>query len=103
MDGQVDMDIYNPNGFGLPLTRVDWTLSVGSAQAVRGTFDLSATIPAKGTAPVAGTLHIDTASAVGVAAAVASGARNYEIKATLYFQTRLGEIAANVAHSGTLL
>lgn len=103
MDGELDMDIYNPNGFGLPLTRVDYTLSVGTAQAVRGTFELSATIPAKGTAPVSGTFRIDTASAVGVAASVASGARNYEIAATLYFQTRFGEVAASVTHNGTLL
>jgi LEA14-like dessication related protein len=103
MDGEVAMDIYNPNGFGLPLNRVDWTLSVGSAQAVRGSFEMSETIPAKGSAPVTGRLHIDVSSAVGVAAAVASGVRTYDIQATLHFQTRLGELTVAVSHRGELL
>ncbi len=103
VDGTVAMDIYNPNGFALPLRRVDWTLSVGSVQAVRGSFDLTATIPAKASAPVDGRLHIDVGSAVGVASALAQGVRSYEISATLTFQTRFGDLRADVQHQGQLL
>jgi len=103
MDGNVSMDVYNPNGFGMPLKRVEWTLSVGSAQAVRGSFELSETIPAKGSAPVEGRIHIGVGAAVGVAAAIAEGIRTYNIQATLTFQTRLGDLKANVSHQGELL
>ncbi len=103
MDGKISMDIFNPNGFALPLTQVEWTLTVGSSQAVRGSFDLTATIPAKGSAPVQGTLHIGAASAVGVAAAVAQGIRTYQVRATLHFKTRFGPITAAVVHDGELI
>ncbi len=103
MNGTVAMDIYNPNGFALPLRQVDWTLSVGSAQAVRGSFELTETIPAKASAPVTGRLHMDVAGAVGVAASLAQGVRSYQIQATLTFQTRFGDLTANVTHNGELL
>jgi LEA14-like dessication related protein len=100
--GQVAMDVYNPNGFGIPLTRVDWSLSVGSAQAVSGSFDLSETIPAKASAPVMGSLRIDASSAIGVASQLAAGARTYTLRGTLHFQTRFGNLSVDIAGEGEL-
>jgi hypothetical protein len=70
---------------------------------VRGSFELSETIPAKASAPVEGRIHIGVGAAVGVAAAIAEGIRTYNIQATLTFQTRLGDLKANVRHQGELL
>lgn len=100
--GEVAMDVYNPNGFGLPLTRVDWSLSVGSARAVSGTFKLSDTIPAKASLPVLGSLTIDAASAIDVAAQLAAGARTYTLRGTLHFQTRFGNLSVDISGEGDI-
>lgn len=102
MTGKVGMDIYNPNAFGLPLTRVEWTLSVGNAKAVSGAFDLSDTIPAKASAPVEGSLRVDATSAIAVAAQLASGERTYTIQGRLHFQTRFGNLSVDIAGQGEI-
>jgi LEA14-like dessication related protein len=100
--GELGMDVYNPNGFGLPLTRVDWSLSVGSAKAVSGSFKLSDTVPAKASVPVVGSLTIDAASAIGVASELASGVRTYTLRGTLHFQTRFGNLSVDIAGQGEI-
>jgi LEA14-like dessication related protein len=100
MRGQVDLDVFNPNGFGVPLSRVDWELSIGTVTAMTGSFSLSAEIPAKATAPVSVDLHIDARDAIAVARSIGLGERNYTLRAVLHFSTRVGPIDVEVAHSG---
>src|SRR5690606_19581594 len=57
--GELHVDVMNPNSFGVPLSGIDWTLSIGGSRAVTGTVQLSQTIPAKGVAPVVTSLAID--------------------------------------------
>lgn len=92
----------NPNGFGVPLSGIDWQLSIGGARAVTGTVQLSQEIPAKAVAPVVTTLSISSGDALTVASAIASGARDYRVDVKLHFSTRVGPIDVEVNHAGQL-
>lgn len=100
MRGQVDLDVFNPNGFGVPLSRVDWELSIGTVTAMTGSFSLSAEIPARATAPVSVDLHIDARDAIAVARSLGLGERNYTLRAVLHFSTRVGPVDVDIAHTG---
>ena len=103
LDGTIELDVMNPNGFGVPLSLVEWELSVGSAHAVSGRIELSQTIPAKGIAPVAASLHIDATSALGVGSELAAGVRDYTLNARFTFTANLGSVTVDVTHTGQLL
>ncbi len=100
--GQLGLNVHNPNPFGMPLHRIDWTLSVGSAQAVQGKIELSENIPAQASLPVTTSLTISALDAVQVASQIASGVRAYNLRATLYFQTSYGELTVDLQHNGDL-
>jgi LEA14-like dessication related protein len=100
--GELALDVTNPNGFGVPLSGIDWQLSVGGARAVTGSVQLSQTIPAKGVAPVTTTLTIDARDAAAVAGALARGARDYQLHARLRFSTRVGAVDVELDHAGQL-
>jgi len=100
--GQVQMDVTNPNGIGVPLSGIDWQLSVGGARAVTGAVELQQTIPARGVAPVTTSLSIGMLDAAQVATVLASGGRDYRIDATLHFSTSVGQLDVDVHKTGTL-
>lgn len=100
--GELRLDVANPNGFGVPLSGIDWQLSIGGARAVTGRTELSQTIPARGVAPVTTTLVVDARDAVTVAQALATGADGYAISATLHFSTTIGPLDVEIRHSGQL-
>ena len=100
--GQLRLDVMNPNGFGVPLSGIDWQLSIGRTRAVTGKVELQQTIPAKGVAPVTTSLTIDARDAITVAGSLASGARDYQITARLHFSTTIGQVDVDIQHSGRL-
>jgi LEA14-like dessication related protein len=100
--GELALDVMNPNGFGVPLSGIDWQLSIGNTRAVTGTVRLSQEIPAKGIAPVTTSLSIAGMDAINVARMVASGARDYRIDVHLHFATRVGQVDVDVTHAGQL-
>lgn len=102
IDGEVALDIQNPNSFGVPLSAIDWQLSVGAAQAVDGRIEVSQTIPARGTAPVIAALHIDARDAIAVAGELSRGTRTYRLNARLHFSTAIGPISVDVTGTGEL-
>jgi len=102
VSGHLQLDVTNPNGFGVPLAGIDWQLAIGGARAVTGTVQLSQTIPARGAAPITTTLTVSSTDAIAVASALAGGARSYEVKARLHFSTPVGQVDVDVAHTGTL-
>jgi LEA14-like dessication related protein len=102
LSGELRLDVTNPNGFGVPLSGLDWQLSIGGARAVTGRVELSQTIPARGVAPVTTSLAIDARDAIAVAATLASGARSYHVTARLHFSTQVGQLDVDVEHSGTI-
>jgi len=102
LDGTIDLDIQNPNSFGVPLSEIEWQLSVGNARAVSGRISLSQEIPARGTAPVHAALRIAATDAIAVGGEVAGGVRSYTLSARLHFSTKLGKVSVDVANTGTL-
>jgi LEA14-like dessication related protein len=102
VSGQLQLDVTNPNGFGVPLSGIDWELSIGGARAVTGAVQLSQTIPARGVAPVATSLTVNASDAIAVASALGGGARSYALKAKLHFSTPVGALSVDVQHTGTL-
>jgi len=102
VSGHLQLDVTNPNGFGVPLAGIDWQLSIGGARGVTGTVQLSQTIPARGVAPIATTLAVSASDAITVASVLAAGARTYEVRAKLHFSTPVGPVDVDVAHAGTL-
>lgn len=100
--GELRLDVSNPNGFGVPLSGIDWQLSIGGARAVTGSILLQQTIPAHGVAPVTTSLTIDARDATAVASALAAGQRGYQLSARLHFATRVGQVDVDVQHAGTL-
>lgn len=102
VSGELALDVMNPNGFGVPLSGIDWQLSVGGTRAVTGSVQLSQTIPAKGVAPVTTSLTIATSDAIVVGTVLARGARDYQLTAKLHFSTSVGQIDVDVTQSGQL-
>jgi len=102
VEGELRLDVQNPNSFGVPLAGIDWQLAVGGAQAVTGKVELQQTIPAKGIAPIATSLRVDARDALAVAGALARGQRAYTLRATLHFSTQFGPLAIDVQHTGQL-
>jgi hypothetical protein len=100
--GELQLEVANPNPVGVPLSAIEWRLSIGGSRAATGSVELSQTIPARGVAPVTTTLSVGVRDAIAVAAALASGARDYEIDATLRFSTAIGPIAVDIRHAGQL-
>ncbi|MBS1124168.1 MAG: hypothetical protein H6Q90_6396 [Deltaproteobacteria bacterium] len=100
--GELALDVTNPNNFGVPLSGIDWQLTIGGARAVTGTVQLSQTIPARGVAPVTTSLTINARDAIAVGSALASGVRTYQLTAKLHFSTAIGQLDVDIQHEGTL-
>jgi LEA14-like dessication related protein len=100
--GELALDVMNPNSFGVPLSGIDWQLSIGGTRAMTGSVQLQQTIPAKGVAPVKTSLSIAASDAVVVGSMIARGTRSYQITAKLHFSTSVGQIDVDVTHTGEL-
>ena len=92
----------NPNAFNVPLSGIDWQLSIGSARAVTGQVQLQQTIPAEGVSPITTALSISTADAIMVAAALGTGAHTYTLDAKFHFSTSVGQLDVEVTKTGEL-
>lgn len=102
VNGELRLDVSNPNPIGVPLQRIEWQLSIGGTRAVTGAVQLSQTIPARGVAPVITSLTIDARDAIEVGTALARGSRDYQLHATLTFATKVGPISVDLEHRGQL-
>lgn len=100
--GKLDLDVMNPNSFGVPLSGIDWTLSIHGARALTGHVSLSKTIPARGHAPINTSLTLDARDAIAAATSLAGGSRDYELAATLHFSTGFSNVDVAIAEHGQL-
>ena len=103
LTGQLQVDVMNPNSFSVPLSGIDWQLSIGDARSVSGQVDLQQQIPAKGVSPITTSLSIGSADALRVAAALGGGgAHAYSLDAHFRFSTTVGPLDVEVTKSGEL-
>ena len=100
--GELDLDVYNPNGFGLPLKAIEYELAIGGARAVSGEAALDALIPARGNAPVTVGLELGTLNAIHAGRRLASGRRDYRLTGTAVFASRIGDVRVAFSQDGTL-
>lgn len=99
---EVDLQVFNPNQFALPLTNVDWTLAIGGAPAARGQVAVERSIPARGSAPVKVSVAVDALDAAAVAGRIAEGQRRYHLHAVLHFSTEIGRLDVALDDDGPL-
>jgi LEA14-like dessication related protein len=102
VSGQLRVDVMNPNAFAVPLSGIDWQLSVGNARAVTGQVELLQQIPAQGVSPITTALSISTMDALVVAAALGGGAHTYTLDAKFHFSTSVGQLDVDVQKTGEL-
>ena len=102
VSGQLKLDVTNPNTFNVPLSGIDWQIAIGDARAATGKVELQQEIPARGVAPVVTSLSIATTDAINVARAIAGGAREYQLDATLHFSTNVGQLDVAVHYTGSI-
>jgi LEA14-like dessication related protein len=102
VSGQLRLDVTNPNTFDVPMSGIDWQVSVAGDRAATGSIEMQQTIPARGVAPVVTSLSIATADAINVARAIAGGAREYQLDATLHFSTSVGQLDVAVHYTGQI-
>lgn len=102
VEGALQLDVANPNNFGVPLSGIDWELAIGGSRAVTGRVELSQEIPARGIAPVQTSLRVDVRDAATVATSLSAGRRDYTLRAKLHFSTAIGPLAVELEHRGDL-
>jgi hypothetical protein len=102
VSGELSLDVTNPSPIGVPLSGIDWELSIGGAPALTGSVQLSKTIPARGVVPVTTSLTIAAGDALAAGSALARGARDYQLVAHLRFSTAVGPLDIEVKHAGQL-
>ncbi|MFT3694965.1 MAG: LEA type 2 family protein [Kofleriaceae bacterium] len=100
--GELAVDVMNPNAFSVPLSGIDWQLTVGGAPAVGGQITLNQTIPAEGVSPITTSLQLDLISAGMVMKQLAQGAHTYVLTAKLHFSTAVGKLDVDVTQNGDL-
>ena len=100
IDGELHMDVFNPNMFSVPLQAVDWELSIGNAKAVSGSFELLKHIPARDSTPVIGSLSIGAANAIAIGDKLAEGESRYTVRGMLHFATKFGPLTVSFAYDG---
>lgn|GEM_PF-4446141 len=98
----VHLSVFNPNAFSVPLRRARFAIDLGGAELSSGDIELPVSIPAKASAPVDASVRVDGFSAAAAAARYAAGERRYRLRGTLFFATRLGDIAVEIEHQGHL-
>ena len=102
VDGQMELNIANPNPVSLPLRYIEWEMSVGGDRAVSGHIDVPENLPANGAAPVSVALEVLAADAFRVAPHLAAGARDYQLHGVLHFQSPIGDMSVGFESSGVL-
>jgi LEA14-like dessication related protein len=102
VSGELSLDVMNPNPVGVPLSGIEWELSIAGTRTMTGSVELTKTIPARGVAPVTTMLKLAATDALAAGSALASGARDYKVRAVLRFATPIGPIEVEVEHAGML-
>jgi LEA14-like dessication related protein len=102
LDVRAELSIANPNSIAIPLRAVDWELTIADSSPLRGRVHADATIPAKASAPAVADIHISPTSAATMLSRIAAGERSYHLRATLHFETTLGDVAVPIDTTGML-
>jgi LEA14-like dessication related protein len=98
------VDLQNPNGFGLDVAHVGWSLDAEGTRVATGDTPGGLSIPANGTAPLAIPVRVrwrDVPGILGLFRRGEDGLR-YAVAATIGVRTPIGVVELPVAHQGRL-
>jgi LEA14-like dessication related protein len=97
-------DLENPNGFGLNLARVGYTVDVEGARVASGDLPGGLEIKANGTAPVTFPVHVRFQDVPGIVTLLTSkkDAVKYRLGGNVGVRTPLGVLDVPMSHEGAL-
>jgi LEA14-like dessication related protein len=88
--------VTNPNGVALPLSAMDYELSLEDRPFLRGRLELHEELPARAAAPVLAHVHITPAHAATLVTALGRGVKTVHVALVLHFETRLGPLSVSL-------
>ncbi len=97
-------DLENPNGFGLNLARVGYTVDVEGTRVASGELPGGLQIKASGTAPVTFPVHVRFQDVPGIVGLLTSkkDAVRYKLAGNVGVRTPLGVLDVPMSHEGAL-
>jgi LEA14-like dessication related protein len=97
-------DLENPNGFGVDLARVGWTVDVEGTRVAGGDLPGGLKIVAHGTAPVTFPVRVRFQDVPGIVSLLGSGkdAVRYRLAGTIGVRTPIGIVDLPLAHEDLL-
>jgi LEA14-like dessication related protein len=97
-------DVENPNGFGLDLARVGWTMDVEGTRIASGDLPGGLQIRASGTAPVTFPVRVRFQDVPGIVSLLGSGKDvvRYKLGGTLGLRTPIGVLDLPLSHEDRL-
>ncbi|MFO0582265.1 MAG: LEA type 2 family protein [Anaeromyxobacter sp.] len=101
----LQVDLTNPNGFGLDVARVGWTLDAENTRVATGDMPGGLAIPAKGTAPLTIPVRLRWKDVPGILNLFTSrhaDGLGYKAAATVGVNTPIGVVELPVSHAGTV-
>lgn len=97
-------DVENPNGFGVDLARVAWSIDVEGARLASGDLPGGLAVPANGVAPVSFPVRVRFADVPGIVALLGGGRDRirYALAGNIGVRTPLGVIDLPLSHEDAL-
>lgn len=90
---RAELDVENPNSFGLELLAVDWELSVGGTAAVRGRADYDVAIAPKKSAPITLRMRLPPMLAAPALGHLTGGDKQVRVSGIMHFSSERGPVA----------
>ena len=103
LDFQLDFDVFNPNAFGLPLRRVNWSVTLFNTHLGNGMGNFNQLIPANGSTHVNVPLSLGYEGIIVTVDRISRGEDiPYDISGSIRFETNFGAVEVPFHAVGTL-
>jgi len=98
------VDLTNPNGFGLDVAKVGWSLDAEGTRVATGDMAGGLAIPSKGTAPLTIPVRVRWKDVPGIVGLFGKGGDGlgYRAAASVGVNTPIGVVELPVSHAGTV-
>ena len=90
---RTELDVENPNRFDLRLQAVDWELSVGGTQTVRGRAEYDVAVGAGTKAPITLRMRLPPMTAAPAVGRLTAGNNQIRVSGIMHFSSARGPVA----------